>query len=227
VAATTVAELEQSPPQEFRSTIPCSIDIVGDTLRVASTRVCRCCKPKGLFHHGAECPVRRFKTFGMALPGFAADGQHDLSAWRQSNYTGVDHPPFGSHTVELRPVGPRRYAWSTTTEELPAATHCGASESMSTVDIAGGLSSVKEGSGPRAESIDPFMYAHGYAESVQTLMFWPIGLGSTFKCLVSSRAPVAVYTTRFLPASLNSGADQHMNYRGQNWTRKVSIMLPK
>jgi hypothetical protein len=36
--------------QQFRRTIPCATNIVGDTLGVPSAVVCKACKPKGRFH---------------------------------------------------------------------------------------------------------------------------------------------------------------------------------
>jgi len=81
------APLNQGKPgaisggQEFRRTIPCSIDIVGDTLGVVSPYPCKGCKPSGRHHSGAECP-KRWGKVGIQLPGFLLDGTRDPSAWR-------------------------------------------------------------------------------------------------------------------------------------------------
>ena len=69
--------------QEFRRTIHCAIDIVGDTLGVPSTVPCRRCKPAGRFHSSADCPSRWYKAVGTPLPGFHSDGTRDEDAWRQ------------------------------------------------------------------------------------------------------------------------------------------------
>ena len=69
--------------QEFRRTIPCSIDVLGNTLGVVQTYKCRTCKPPGRFHHGAECPQRWNKVVGSPMPGFLADGSRDETQWRQ------------------------------------------------------------------------------------------------------------------------------------------------
>ncbi len=69
--------------QEFRRTIPCSIDVLGNTLGVAQTFRCRHCRPSGRFHHSSECPQRWNKAIGSPMPGFLADGSRDEAQWRQ------------------------------------------------------------------------------------------------------------------------------------------------
>jgi hypothetical protein len=69
--------------QEIRRTIPCAMDVVGDTLGVPSAHPCRSCLPKGRHHSNADCPKRWIKA-GFPLPGFLPDGTRDPSAWRGS-----------------------------------------------------------------------------------------------------------------------------------------------
>lgn len=71
-----------APAQELKRTIPCAIDVVGDTLGVPSTMRCMTCKPAGRFHHGADCPKRWAKILKSPLPGFTEDGTRDESQWK-------------------------------------------------------------------------------------------------------------------------------------------------
>jgi uncharacterized membrane protein YgcG len=56
------------PPQEFRRTIPCAIDVVGDTLGVVSNRKCARCKPPGRFHNSSDCPLGGHSRLARACP---------------------------------------------------------------------------------------------------------------------------------------------------------------
>ena len=69
--------------QEFRRTIPLSIDVLGNTLGVAQTYTCRTCKPAGRLHHASECPQRWNRAVGSPLPGFLANGMRDEAQWKQ------------------------------------------------------------------------------------------------------------------------------------------------
>ena len=68
-------------PFAFRHTIPCTIDIIGNTLGVPHQVACRKCKPVGRCHPNAECPARWAQVTGSPLPGFDADGTRTASAW--------------------------------------------------------------------------------------------------------------------------------------------------
>jgi hypothetical protein len=65
----------------FRHTIPCTIDIVGNTLGVPHQVACKKCKPTGRCHPHAECPARWAQVTGSPLPGFDADGTRTGGAW--------------------------------------------------------------------------------------------------------------------------------------------------
>ena len=69
--------------QEFRRTIPLSIDVLGNTLGVVQTFVCKNCKPLGRMHHSSECPQRWSKAVGSPMPGFLANGTRDETQWKQ------------------------------------------------------------------------------------------------------------------------------------------------
>ena len=69
--------------QEFRRTIPLSIDVLGNTLGVAQAHRCKTCKPLGRMHHSSECPQRWHRVIGSPMPGFLPDGTRDETQWRQ------------------------------------------------------------------------------------------------------------------------------------------------
>jgi len=62
----------------FRNSVPCSVDIVGETLGVSGSPFCGRCK-SGHHYHG-ECPLEWGKL-GRPLPGFADDGTRIDKAW--------------------------------------------------------------------------------------------------------------------------------------------------
>ena len=65
----------------FQQHIPCSADIVGDTLGVSGSPFCGKCK-KG-HHYFGECPVEWGKL-RRPLPGFADDGTRIDKAWKDN-----------------------------------------------------------------------------------------------------------------------------------------------
>ncbi len=65
-------------PCKFKNHIPCSADIVGDSLGVLRAATCSLCN-NGDHYHG-ECPSKWGST-GTALPGFALDGQRIAADW--------------------------------------------------------------------------------------------------------------------------------------------------
>ena len=82
VSTTPAQQLPQSG-FAFQITIPCSVDIVGETLGTKFTGVCRGC-PGKRNHPPAECPMR-WQRKGFTLPGFnAADSTRDGRAWTKS-----------------------------------------------------------------------------------------------------------------------------------------------
>ena len=79
---TPARQLPQSG-YEFQLTIPCSVDIVGETLGTKFLGNCRVCTGKRS-HPTSECPSRWQKR-GITLPGFnAADSTRDGRAWTKS-----------------------------------------------------------------------------------------------------------------------------------------------
>jgi hypothetical protein len=84
-AGTSLTPAKQLPQSgyEFQLTIPCSVDIVGETLGTKFLGTCRVCTGKRN-HPTSECPSRWQKK-GLTLPGFnAADGTRDGRAWTKS-----------------------------------------------------------------------------------------------------------------------------------------------
>ena len=75
----------QSPQSryEFQLTIPCSADIVGETLGIKFPGTCRSCGGKRN-HPASECPTRWQKQKGITLPGFTAAGMREGKAWTKS-----------------------------------------------------------------------------------------------------------------------------------------------
>jgi hypothetical protein len=65
----------------FQQHIPCSVDIVGDTLGVSGSPFCGKCK-KG-HHYFGECPVEWGKL-RRPLPGFADDGTRIDKSWKDN-----------------------------------------------------------------------------------------------------------------------------------------------
>jgi hypothetical protein len=65
----------------FKVNLPCSPDIVGDTLGVLGASTCSQCN-NGDHYHG-ECPLRWGNT-GTALPGFTLDGQRIAADWKDN-----------------------------------------------------------------------------------------------------------------------------------------------
>jgi hypothetical protein len=68
---------------EFQFTIPCSADIVGETLGIRFPGTCRTCVGKRN-HPMSECPSRWQKQRGITLPGFTAAGTREGKAWTKS-----------------------------------------------------------------------------------------------------------------------------------------------
>jgi hypothetical protein len=66
----------------FKRSIPCSPDIVGDTLGVAGAPPCSRCN-NGSHYHG-ECPLT-WGVSGTSLPGFSADGSRIPGDWSKSD----------------------------------------------------------------------------------------------------------------------------------------------
>jgi hypothetical protein len=66
----------------FKRTIPCSSDIVGDSLGVPWAPACRKCTRGNHFH--GECP-RAWGASGTPLPGFSDDGQRLARSWSTSS----------------------------------------------------------------------------------------------------------------------------------------------
>ena len=66
---------------KFRRNIPCSAEIIGDSLGVTSAPPCTLCH-QGSHYHG-ECPTK-WGGSGTALPGFAADGQRLPGCWKDN-----------------------------------------------------------------------------------------------------------------------------------------------
>ncbi len=64
---------------KFKKNIPCSAEIVGDSLGVGGAPPCTFCN-NGAHYHG-ECPLKWGGT-GTALPGFALDGQRNAADWQ-------------------------------------------------------------------------------------------------------------------------------------------------
>ena len=84
-ASTSTTPAQQLPQSgfAFQITIPCSVDIVGETLGTKFNGTCRVCKG-GRSHPPAECPSRWQKK-GITLPGFnTSDGTRDGRAWSKS-----------------------------------------------------------------------------------------------------------------------------------------------
>jgi hypothetical protein len=82
---TPTATAQQLPQSgfAFQVTIPCSVDIVGETLGTKFSGTCRMC-PGRRNHPPAECPSRWIRK-GITLPGFnLADGTRDGRAWTKS-----------------------------------------------------------------------------------------------------------------------------------------------
>jgi len=65
----------------FKLNIPCSADIVGDSLGVTGAATCTQCN-SGEHYHG-ECPLK-WGDSGTALPGFALDGQRIAADWKDN-----------------------------------------------------------------------------------------------------------------------------------------------
>jgi hypothetical protein len=63
----------------FKKNIPCSVDIVGDSLGLSGAPPCTFCN-NGAHYHG-ECPLK-WGGIGTALPGFALDGQRNAADWK-------------------------------------------------------------------------------------------------------------------------------------------------
>jgi uncharacterized membrane protein YgcG len=66
----------------FKRSIPCSPDIVGDSLGVSGAPACKKCA-QGNHYHG-ECP-RFWGASGTPLPGFGDDGQRLARSWSTSS----------------------------------------------------------------------------------------------------------------------------------------------
>ncbi len=66
---------------KFKVNIPCSADIVGDSLGVTGAGTCSQCN-NGDHYHG-ECPLKWGNT-GTALPGFTLDGQRIAADWKDN-----------------------------------------------------------------------------------------------------------------------------------------------
>jgi hypothetical protein len=84
-AGTPTTPAQQLPQSGFvfQLTIPCSVDIVGETLGTKFNGTCRVCKGQRN-HPTSECPSRWQKK-GITLPGFnAADSTRDGRAWTKS-----------------------------------------------------------------------------------------------------------------------------------------------
>jgi hypothetical protein len=65
----------------FKTHIPCSADIVGDSLGVLGAATCSQCN-NGDHYHG-ECPLK-WGNAGTALPGFTLDGQRIAADWKDN-----------------------------------------------------------------------------------------------------------------------------------------------
>ena len=65
---------------KFRKSIPCSADVIGDTLGLPGSPACNICRSRAHYH--GECPMK-WGNAGVALPGFALDGQRNLNDWRE------------------------------------------------------------------------------------------------------------------------------------------------
>jgi hypothetical protein len=63
----------------FKKNIPCSVDIVGESLGVSGAPPYTFCN-NGAHYHG-ECPLK-WGGIGTALPGFALDGQRNAADWK-------------------------------------------------------------------------------------------------------------------------------------------------
>jgi len=63
---------------KFRRQIPCSPDVIGQTLGVDGSPQCKKCK-QGAHYHG-ECP-KEWGAAGVALPGFSLDGKRLPTQW--------------------------------------------------------------------------------------------------------------------------------------------------
>jgi hypothetical protein len=83
-AGTAAQDQATTPTFAFRRTIPCTIDIVSNTLGVPHQGACRKCKPAGRCHPHAECPTRWSQVTGSNLPGFDADGARIATAWHKN-----------------------------------------------------------------------------------------------------------------------------------------------
>jgi hypothetical protein len=66
---------------KFKKHIPCSPDIVGDSLGLHGAATCSLCINGGYYH--GECPLKWGCT-GMALPGFTPDGQRVAADWKDN-----------------------------------------------------------------------------------------------------------------------------------------------
>jgi hypothetical protein len=64
---------------KFKKNIPCSADIVGDSLGLSGAPPCTFCSNGAHYH--SECPLK-WGGIGTALPGFALDGQRNAADWK-------------------------------------------------------------------------------------------------------------------------------------------------
>jgi hypothetical protein len=69
----------------FKRNIPCSVDIVGDSLGLSGAPSCAFCNNEAHYH--GECPMK-WGGAGTALPGFALDGQRIAADWKRANSAG-------------------------------------------------------------------------------------------------------------------------------------------